>query len=65
MNSADQGLLRHIAVVVVVKLVLITALWWVFVRDAKVAVDSAAMAAQISAPSTSKQSLPAGETHDQ
>lgn len=65
MKSADQGLLRHIVVVVVVKLVLITALWWVFVRDARVAVDPAAMAAQISTPVSSKQSPPAGETHDQ
>ena len=70
MKSADPGLLRHIIVVVVVKLVLITALWWAFVRDAKVAVDPAAMAAQISAPvssnpQSSKEHPPAGETHDQ
>ncbi len=65
MKSADQGLLRHIVVVVVVKLVLITALWWVFVRDARVAVDPAAMAAQVSAPVPSKRSPPAGEAHDQ
>ena len=65
MNSADQGLLRHIVVVVVIKLVLITALWWAFIRDSKVAVDPAAMAAQLSTPAASRQSPPAGETHDQ
>ena len=70
MNLADQGLLRHIIIAILVKIVLITALWWAFVRDAKVAVDPAAMAAQISAPVlsnplSSKQNSPAGETHGQ
>ena len=65
MKPADQGLLRHIVVVVVIKLVLITALWWAFIRDAKVAVDPGAMAAQVVAPASSKQHTTSGETHGQ
>ena len=65
MKPADQGLLRHIVVVVVIKLVLITALWWAFIRDSKVAVDPGAMAAQVVAPASTKQHTTSGETHGQ
>ena len=65
MNPSDQILLRHLTLVVLIKLALITALWWAFIRDAKVAVDPGAMAAQVVAPASSKQHTTSGETHGQ
>ncbi|MDI3490496.1 MAG: hypothetical protein RBS10_05810 [Thauera propionica] len=65
MKPSDQGLLRHLTLVVVIKLALITALWWAFIRDAKVTVDPGAMAAQVVAPASTKQHTTSGETHGQ
>ncbi len=65
MNPTDRHLMREITLVVVIKLVLITALWWAFIRDAKVAVDPGAMAAQLVAPASSRQHTTSGETHGQ
>jgi hypothetical protein len=36
MNPTDRRLVREITLVIVLKLILITALWWAFIRDAKV-----------------------------
>jgi hypothetical protein len=36
MNLADRKLVREITFVIVLKLIFITALWWAFIRDAKV-----------------------------
>ena len=33
-------LMRHLTVVIVVKILLLTALWWAFFRDAQAPVDS-------------------------
>ena len=60
--SRQQHLLVTILMAVGTNL---SALWWAFIRDSKVAVDPAAMAAQLSTPAASRQSPPAGETHDQ
>ena len=65
MNPTDRRLVRDITVVIVVKLILITVLWWAFIRDAKVAVDPGAMAAQVVAPASSKLHTTSGETHGQ
>jgi cbb3-type cytochrome oxidase subunit 3 len=65
MNLSDQGLLRHLVVVVLIKLVLITTLWWVFIRDARVSVDSAAMAAQVSTSALRLHQPTPGDTHGQ
>ncbi len=65
MNLSDQGLLRHLVVVVLIKLALITALWWVFIRDARVTVDSSAMAAQVSTSAPFQHQPTPGETHGQ
>lgn len=65
MNLSDQGLLRHLVVVVLIKLVLITALWWAFVRESRVSVDSAAMAAQVSTAALPLHQPTPGETHGQ
>lgn len=65
MNPSEQILLRHLTLVVVIKLVLITALWWAFIRDAKVPVDPGAMAAQVAAPASAKLNTTSGESHGQ
>ena len=43
MNLADRRLVRHLAIAVVLKLAVLALLWQVFVRDARVPVDAAAM----------------------
>jgi len=65
MHPTDRRLVREITLVIVLKLILITALWWAFIRDAKVAVDPGAMAAQVVAPASSKLHTTSGETHGQ
>ena len=65
MNLPDQGLLRHLVVVVLIKLALITALWWAFIRDARVSVDSSTMAAQVSRSTPPSHRPPPGEPHGQ
>jgi len=40
MKSDDRRLIRHLAMAVVLKLLLLCALWWVFVRDAHVTIDA-------------------------
>jgi len=40
MNPSDRRLLRHLMLAIGVKLMLLAALWWWFVRDARVAVDA-------------------------
>jgi hypothetical protein len=39
MTRADRRLLQHLTLAVLVKLVLLTVLWALFVRDARVKVD--------------------------
>ncbi|WP_230177368.1 cytochrome oxidase putative small subunit CydP [Aquabacterium sp. CECT 9606] len=48
MSVADSPLQRHLATAVVVKLALLAVLWFVFVRDAHVAVDTEQTAAHVS-----------------
>jgi len=43
----DALLLRKLTVVIVIKLVAITALWWLFVRDERVTVEPGAVAEHI------------------
>ena len=44
MNLSDRSLLTKLAVVLLVKVVLLVGLWWCFVRDDRVTVDSGAQA---------------------
>jgi hypothetical protein len=46
----DRRLWRHLAFVVALKIALLGALWWAFVRDARTPVDAAAAAAHLVAP---------------
>lgn len=54
MNHADRRLFRHLLIVVLVKLVVLTILWWTFVREARVSVDPERAAARITAPATTQ-----------
>ena len=65
MNPTDRRLVREITLVIVLKLILITALWWAFIRDAKVAVDPGARATRIVASASAKQHTTSGESHGQ
>jgi hypothetical protein len=51
MTRDEQRLLRHLVIAVMVKLALLTALWWLFVRDV-LHVDAEQTAAQIGVPSS-------------
>ncbi|NLF53316.1 MAG: hypothetical protein GX576_02705 [Thauera phenolivorans] len=65
MNRSDRRLLREISIVVVVKLMLITALWWAFFHDAGVPVDSAKMGSRIVAAQPAKLQTTSGESNAQ
>jgi len=54
MKPNDKTLLKKLAIALVIKLVLLTALWWGFVRDQRVAVDGDAAAAQLLGSGASK-----------
>ena len=47
MTHDERRLLRHLVFAVVVKLVILIALWWVFVRDQHVQVDAESSAQQL------------------
>ncbi len=53
-------LVRHLAIAVVLKLVVLTALWWAFVRDERVGIDIERAAAHIGGTPTPSAST--GET---
>lgn len=60
MDLSDRRLVREITLVIIVKLALVAALWWAFVREATVPVDSAAMAAQTITAASSKRQTTSG-----
>jgi len=47
MKPHDKILVRKLAIVLVIKLVVLTALWWAFVREQRVVVDDDAAATQM------------------
>jgi uncharacterized protein involved in cysteine biosynthesis len=53
MTCDDKRLLRHLVLAVLIKLALLTALWWIFVRDAHVAVDAQSTATHLGGPAPS------------
>ena len=50
MRPSDSRLLHHLVWVIVLKLVVLTAIWWAFVRSERVAVGPQQAAAHIVAP---------------
>jgi len=47
MTPQDKTLVRKLAVVLLLKLLVLLALWWIFVREQRVAVDTDAAATQL------------------
>lgn len=47
METKDRLLLRKLAIVLVLKLAVLTGLWWGFVREQRVRVDTDAAATQL------------------
>ncbi|MFZ2388310.1 MAG: cytochrome oxidase putative small subunit CydP [Polaromonas sp.] len=47
MNPQDKILVKKLALALVIKLAVLTALWWGFVRDQRVAVDDKSVATQL------------------
>jgi hypothetical protein len=60
MNLSDQTLVKKLAIVLVLKLAVLVALWWFFVRDQRVPVDSSSVASQFLTPdpTSAKESKP-------
>lgn len=58
MTPKHHRLGRELILLVVAKLILLTAIWWVFIRDARVAVDVSSAARHFTSASQ-------GETHAQ
>jgi hypothetical protein len=52
MNLSDKSLLRKLAFVLAIKLAILLALWWMFVREQGVAVDDSGVAAQFLQPAS-------------
>jgi hypothetical protein len=50
MRPSNQTLVKKLAIVLVFKLAVLLALWWVFVRDARVPVDGNSVATQFLLP---------------
>lgn len=59
-NPMDKTLARKLALVLLLKLALLLALWWGFVREQRVTVDADSAAAQLlqSVPAPAKGAIP-------
>jgi hypothetical protein len=55
MNPIDRRLRRDIIAALVIKLALLATLWWLFVREAQVAVEPATVATHIASPAATTQ----------
>ncbi len=60
MNFSDKTLVRKLAIVLVLKLTVLMALWWFFVRENRVTVDESSSATQFltSTPDTTPRTQP-------
>jgi len=55
MNLQDRTLVRKLAFVLVLKLLVLVALWWFFVHEQRMAVDSAGIATQLLGPAATQK----------
>ena len=55
MTFSDKRLRRYLLTAVLIKLMLLTVLWWLFIRDSRVSVDSNTISDRLGVP-TSTQS---------
>lgn len=58
MNLQDRSLTRKLAIALAIKLLVLTGLWWGFVREQRVPVDTDAAAAQMLGPGPMKTLTP-------
>jgi Tfp pilus assembly protein PilO len=60
MNFSDKTLVKKLAIVLVLKLIVLLALWWFVVRENRVSIDERSAAEQLlsSAPSTEQRKKP-------
>lgn len=63
MKPPDRRLLREILVVAMLKLLLLTLLWQVFVRDHRVQPDSAQIAQRLGASAATSTAAPSSDPH--
>lgn len=58
MTRDEKRLVRHLVIAVALKLALLAALWWLFVRDARVSVSLEQVAPAVVASSLSQGARP-------
>lgn len=58
MNQRERRLRRELILLVIVKLIALTAIWWLFIRDVRVAVDASTAARHFT-------TAPQGDPHAQ
>ncbi len=63
-NRTDRKLLRDLVVVVALKLIVLSVLWFAFVRDQGVSVDAGRAAAALTSPASGLRASQ-GENHGQ
>lgn len=54
MTISDKRLRRHLLTAVVIKLLVLTLLWWLFIRDSRVSVDSNTISDRIGVPTSTQ-----------
>jgi hypothetical protein len=52
-GMTDRRLARHLAIAVLLKLLALTALWWLFIREARVEVDADRAVSRLGSPISS------------
>ncbi|WP_368372910.1 cytochrome oxidase putative small subunit CydP [Pseudomonas corrugata] len=54
MTISDKRLRRHLLTAVVIKLLVLTVMWWLFIRDSRVSVDSNTIGDRFGVPTTTQ-----------
>ncbi len=54
MTISDKLLRRHLLTAIVIKLLLLTVLWWLFIRDSHVSVDSNTIGNRFGVPTSTQ-----------
>ncbi len=54
MTISDKRLRRHLLSAVVIKLLVLTVLWWLFIRDSHVSVDPNTIGARFGVPTSTQ-----------
>ncbi|QZI73310.1 hypothetical protein K5F93_14205 [Pseudomonas protegens] len=54
MTHSDQRLRRHLLIAVLIKLAVLTVLWWLFIRDTHVSVDATVIGNRLGVPTSTQ-----------